>query len=156
MTPFFSTSPRLEALAAEAARWPGTPFANFGAVAGPDGGASCHCLAGAVLSGSGFAVEQLPRVRVTWGQQNNGGLMLPWLRARGSLFFEITPCEISALAPGDLLVANLGELCEHHIGLCVPGGSVLHTLRKGGARLTGIADPFLKSVLVAIFRPIEQ
>jgi cell wall-associated NlpC family hydrolase len=154
MTPFFSTPERLAALAAEAARWPGTPFVHFGAIPGRSGGASCHCLAHAVLTGAGFVIEDpLPRVRVTWARQHTGGLMLPWLRARGTLFEE-RPLEVGQIQPGDLLIANIGELSEHHCAVAVPGQQILHTLRREGAHLTALGDPVVRAITVGIFRPV--
>jgi hypothetical protein len=160
-TPFFSTPARLAALTTEAERWIGTPFINYGAVCGKTGGASCHCLAQAILAGAGFFVdEQLPRVRVTWARHHTGGLMIPWLRARGTIFAEITPMKAESIWAGDLLVANLNELCENHSGVAVqrngvPGLSVVHTLRGQGAHYTGLGDTAFKSVLAAIFRPLD-
>ena len=156
MNAFFSTSERVQALERSAAIWPGTPFCHHGAVPGKSGGASCHCLANAVLKGAGFDLaEELPRVRVTWGRQHTGGLMLPYFRARGIKFAEITPVSIDAILPGDVLVANIGELCEHHCGVALTGQKLIHTLRATGAHFTAFGDPFLKASLVAIFRPLE-
>jgi cell wall-associated NlpC family hydrolase len=156
MTPFFSTPERLAALSASAEKWPGTPFVHWGAVPGKDGGASCHCLAAAVLAGAGFSVpEPMPRARVTRARQHTGGLMLPWLRARGTLFAEIAPIAISSVQPGDLLIANLGDLSEHHCGVALPGEQLIHTLRQKGAHLTALGDPQTARTLVGIFRPLE-
>lgn len=166
-TPFFSTPARLEALRAEAGRWPGTPFINYGAIAGLRGGASCHCLAGGVLAGAGWSIgEELPRIPPNYASQTTDGVMLPWLRDRPAKLQEIAPATVEAILPGDVIVAKLG-LCEHHLGLALPAGVVhpdgrtlgaglvLHTLRRIGAHVIAIGDPNFAANFVALFRPLE-
>jgi len=165
--PFFSTPERIEALRVEAGRWPGTPFINYGAVAGGAGGASCHCLAAAMLAGAGWRLgEALPRIPVNYASQTSDSVMLPWLRARPEKLQEIVPADLASILPGDLIVAKL-DLCEHHLGTALPAGVVhpdgrvlgdglvLHTLRRIGAHVIGIGDPFFTSNFVALFRPLD-
>ena len=155
ITPFFSWPANVTALAAEAAKWPGTPFAHYGAVAGPKGGASCHCLVGAILNGVGFKVETLPRVRVTWAKHHTGGLMLPWFRARGTSFAEIKPPFVASILPGDVIIAHLDGLCAHHCGLALPGEQIIHCLPKLGVHTTALGDPNLHTKIAGVFRPLE-
>ena len=155
MNAYFTTPERLQALATEAARWPGTPFVSYGAFPGPRGGASCHCLCGAVLAGAGWTVgEVLPRYKVNHAQHHAEGVMLPWLRARPEKFAEIAPASIELLLPGDLAISPLDGLCDHHMGVAIPGGRVLHTLRRRGAHTIERSDPALRAYLTAIFRPL--
>lgn len=156
-TPFFSKPHELFVLGSAAAQWKGTPFAHYGAVPGEAGGVSCHCLAGAIYAAAGFDVgEPLPRFRVNRGRQHVRGVMLDWLRSRGTLFQEITPATVENVLPGDLLVANIDGPSAHHCGVALPGGVVIHALKVGGVQITSLQDPLLSTVIVGIFRPLAK
>lgn len=142
--PYFCSPLRVAALDAAASAWLGTPYVVSGAVR--DHGASCHRLAGAILTDAGFPVT--PPEKGAIRLREFTAAMREWLDNSDS--FKRVEGE---LQPGDVL------LCEYgigHIGLVVSNGLAVQVLRNAPTHLVSLADPNVRERILAAYRPTEN
>jgi cell wall-associated NlpC family hydrolase len=143
---YFRTPERLHALTDAVQEWIGTPYVGSGAI--KRNGASCHRLAGAVLTEAGFEVR--PPEKNQTGLRQFTATMEAWLDA--SPQFSRLPTR-SDIQPGDVL------LCEYgigHIALAVGDGGAMQVLRHQPAHIVQLADPNVAKRILVVYRPIEE
>jgi hypothetical protein len=155
MSDYFSAQfDRLLRLAICADAWLGTPYVVSGAVRGS--GASCHCLAAAVLSDAGWRFPPPPPRGLTRLREYTAS-MRAWLDSLPEYFAPIPlthPLLPDTLQPGDVLLCELG--CGHiALYLGGPDAEALQVLRHTPAHVVSLHDPQVPAHILAAYRPQE-
>ena len=144
--PFFEAPDRVAVLVRCAESWVGTPYVVSGAVRGS--GASCHRLAGAVLSDAGFHVD--PPEKGATRLREFTAAMRDWLDRQPNLERVEDPTKVLA---GDIILSEIGI---GHIALVLDGGAILQVLRSAPTHIVSISDPNVRSRVLAAYRPMED
>ena len=153
MTLYFNSIERLAHLEREASKWVGTPFADFSAVPGRQGGVSCGYLAVAILSGCDHfpASKEIPRV--AW--KHNHGTATSSIEAAfdewmgDGLFGEVEPGE--PVRPGDVLGIQV-KSCVDHVAMVLGGGQAISIRLRGRVQVGRYAN----AKILRIWRPLEH
>lgn len=151
---FFNSNPRIDALAADARAWLGTPFFPHAASLGH--GVDCVNLVHELLSGAGAIPRVvLPDYALDRAKHAGGSQLLTFLLTHPDLAgrFELVPFG-HLRRPGDLL----GLLCgraDHHLALVMPFAQCIHAVDTVGVVMADLADPRIEDRVVYVLRPLE-
>lgn len=126
MSMYFNSPERILKLREEALKWVGTPFADYSAVPGRDGGVSCGYLVFAVLQASGCCPADLRAPKIGW-KDNHGAVDSSILSALVGFLHEgylLSLHRSDSLRPGDVIGIRI-KSCLDHLALYVGPGEFL-------------------------------
>jgi hypothetical protein len=154
MEPYFSTPERIAQLLVEANKWIGTPFADFSAVPGRSGGASCGYMMLAVLEACGHFPVGITLPRVSW-RENVGTKESTIERAfdhwaRREQLFGMLSAD-SELMPGDVVGVRLKTALDHVVMVLPQGLSLSIRLRQKAT-----VAHYQETVIARIWRPLDH
>lgn len=143
-------------LSAAAVRWIDTPYGDNGCRRGVS--ASCHGLIWSLYQEAGWEhgitlgdgpsrwagnLEGSPLCDFMEGQADK---FQAWLVKEGETF------PASDVRPADMLGFRIGPFIRH-AALALPGGWVVHSLRKYGVQIDPLSDPTWSTRLARVWRP---
>ncbi len=159
---WFSDPARVSALCRAASAWIGTPWAANSAVAGPDGGVSCHHLPRALLIEVGALPSTFPAPRSDPNATRHGHVSVieGWLDRCVEFNPIPIPAEIptanstnhrSHFLPGDLLGLRIYR-CVDHLGIVLRPPLFLHVLQHQRTTVNPLTDPTWSRRLLRCWR----
>lgn len=150
---YFNNPTRLVQLVEEATKWPGTPFADFSAVPGKRGGASCGYMTMAVLEACGHIPSSLKLPRIPWRESLSSEISTvePAFDALVEAGYFASIDDLDDVHPGDVLGGQI-QRCVDHIALALPGNQALSIRLRQKAQIAQLYGTTIKR----IWRPIDH
>lgn len=137
-------------LETEARMWIGTPFIAHSQVRGA--GVDCVHLAAAIYEAAGALGRiSFPAYSLDGGRHSPSSMLLMWLDASPN-FQKVL--DLRQLQAGDLLCFRSSR-SEHHVGVLLDEGKIVHARERYGVEITGLDDPVYNLALAAAYRPLE-
>ena len=159
---WFSDLARVSALCRAASAWIGTPWAANSAVAGPDGGVSCHHLPRALLVEVGALPSTFPAPKSDPNATRHGQVSVieRWLDRCVEFKSIPIPATLSddcptdlasGFLPGDLLGLRIYR-CVDHLGIVLRPPLFLHVLQHQRTTVNPWTDPTWSRRLLRCWR----